>query len=473
MDVYDPTLDSQEVQQALLQAAALRKQAAPQGQMVSGRYVKPSMSQQLLPLVSGIVADVKEQGARTKQRDIDRQSQEALSQWIGSRPQEQTNYQPTGDNFVEAAPVTTKPTTQDELAWAAKGLKNPLSKALAAKQMEDSLVAEPIRREKQADKLEASRQLDQRFDADRAARRDNLVLQLEGRHQDLLTKLTTVDANTALGAEIKRQALDTQAQIAQLRASSAERIAAGRNDTAVEVAGTKAGAAGGGKGMSATQLKEVAGLQDELRQQNTYSAGFDNSFTGLKVYGADKLRTTTGQVADKKMLPALEFWRNFRAGDNVLRHGLFGSALTAGEQAAWQSTTVGPNDSPEVIKKAIATRAKIVQDKYDARLALYNGGTPQADGTTAPRAPRPAAPTSALPRSTGRIPSAVQGARDDEAAMVLQSELTQAIGRGDMATAERTQRELERLNRPSKVAAAPAAEAPKVLTYNPATGRVE
>lgn len=50
------------------------------------------------------------------------------------------------------------------------------------------------------------------------------------------------------------------------------------------------------------------------------------------------------------------WWRDYRKQyENIERHKLFGSALTANEQAAWKQSNIGPDSSPEQIQDAMDT----------------------------------------------------------------------------------------------------------------------
>lgn len=63
-----------------------------------------------------------------------------------------------------------------------------------------------------------------------------------------------------------------------------------------------------------------------------------------------------GDNASETMKRQAEFWRNFnRYYNNIERHELFGSALTAPETAAWKAANVGPNASASEVQRAMET----------------------------------------------------------------------------------------------------------------------
>lgn len=98
-----------------------------------------------------------------------------------------------------------------------------------------------------------------------------------------------------------------------------------------------------------------------------------------------------------------EWWARIYSMDNTVRNQLFGSALTATEQAAWERTTVSPKMRPEAIQanlrqrkaildKALARRENFLKkngydpDAVDALFAPLGGATASAPATPAPAA---------------------------------------------------------------------------------------
>lgn len=61
---------------------------------------------------------------------------------------------------------------------------------------------------------------------------------------------------------------------------------------------------------------------------------------------------------------AMQFWQDFNKLQNFERNALFGSALTAGEQAAWKSANIDENTSPENVQKFIQKRKDILASAY-------------------------------------------------------------------------------------------------------------
>lgn len=58
---------------------------------------------------------------------------------------------------------------------------------------------------------------------------------------------------------------------------------------------------------------------------------------------------------------AASYWQNYDRYKNVVRNDLFGSALTATEQAAFEKADINPSMNPELITRNLAEQQKILQ----------------------------------------------------------------------------------------------------------------
>jgi hypothetical protein len=419
-DVFDPSMDPEEfaIRQAMSRAAALRKQPAPaQGQMVSGQYVRAPKLAGLVPILNNLVADNIEGNAVQQQQALTTKQQAALGEWLKGRPTAKTTY---GAGDVGPTMTTTEPTEADTTAWAAQGLQNPLARTLASKVVEDQIVNAPVRAEKAASKKENTILVNQRYDEDRKARAQLAAENSKNRLDLLQARLSTVGADTAARMELQRQIANENNSLRKWQIESGiEQKALDRQSTEnmfdrkIQSAVEKAGS------LTATQKKEVAGLQDEVAQHTGYLETFKDNFSGPRAAVQAKVGGTFLNQDDPQAAETAEWWRNFRAGDNVIRNGLFGSALTAPEKAAWEATTVSPLSSPAQIKAAIAARQKIVQDKFDRRMQLYTDGK-----VDAPPSMASAQSGSALPKSTTRVTPTEQKGRDQGSIDILLQEFT-------------------------------------------------
>lgn len=159
---YDDELAMAEEQ--LARADALRKRArgpVSKGQMVSGWYVAPHWTEQLSPIMDEVLAGYHEAKGREAKQRGNRAIEEQAQAWINSRPQPTTQDvvaevpgpQPQeleGQTLMGTRQQIVQPTQQQNLQWAQQGMKNPLTKALAAQYGSDVLIKEPEREEARA-----------------------------------------------------------------------------------------------------------------------------------------------------------------------------------------------------------------------------------------------------------------------------------------------------------------------------------
>jgi len=354
--IYDPTVDQAALQRSLAQAAALRKQslALPQGQMVSGRYVKPSTAQMLTPIVSGLAADFRESQAAKKQAEIQRMSQLALQTWMSSRPTERTEY---GAGPEGPTMETVAPTEQDTTNWAAAGMANPATRPLASSVLTDTVVNAPIRAEKAATKREQTQLLNQRFDQDRLARLEMHKERLQQQDNALQARLASSSLDRETRAELQRQSNELRRQIAQDQIGSREKVAEANRETKLTTTQAKVGNA---KPLSESARKGLLEATASVQRVVGFEDTFKDEYAGAKA--ALDVKTGGSFIRDDpEAQAAFEWWRDFYSNENVDRNKLFGSALTEHEKAEWRKTTVTPLSSKQAIRNAIATRKRLAE----------------------------------------------------------------------------------------------------------------
>lgn len=69
-----------------------------------------------------------------------------------------------------------------------------------------------------------------------------------------------------------------------------------------------------------------------------------------------------------------QWWQDMQAIENQIRHGIFGSALTATEKASWEKTSVTPGMKPEVIEANLARRSEIIDRALQRMAKTYAAG---------------------------------------------------------------------------------------------------
>lgn len=418
MDYYgfDPAPEELKLKQLLAQAQALRGTKMPQGQMVSGYYVAPSKTQNLLPLVNSIAADLKENKAEESQRELSTKSQQALQQWLGSKPTAQTVY---GAGEEGPTMEVQQPTEAQNAAWAGAGLRNPLSKALASASLTDTVVNAPIRAEKAADKAYLKEMDNRRFEADRAQRSDLQQQRLDSQWQMLQARLSNGNLQADERLELQRQAMALRERMNADNIASREKIAGSANEAKIQAAQVKSTATAMGKALGPTQTKQLNENAQTISRIGEMEAEFDDSMTGPEGY----LNAETGGKFfrdDPKAQKTAEWWRNFRSFDNIERHALFGSALTAQEKGEWKRTTVTPLSSPEQIRSALATRKRLSEKAFKTYSEMLLAGNAREAVASAANNTG----SQVLKKSLGgtSVAPATQQARDTDRAEILKSE---------------------------------------------------
>lgn len=123
-------IDRQRKIAELLQRQSMQ---SPEGQMVSGHYVAPSITQHLARLLQGYSGNRADQDANAQQDQMATQIQTEAEDWQRSMPQARTveGQMPPGQEGP-GAPVQQQPTPEEQMAWALRGLNNPLTQGAAS-----------------------------------------------------------------------------------------------------------------------------------------------------------------------------------------------------------------------------------------------------------------------------------------------------------------------------------------------------
>jgi hypothetical protein len=185
---------------------------------------------------------------------------------------------------------------------------------------------------------------------------------------------------------------------------TAASAAAGRNVTLrgqnISADNSRRSASGGGAGKTlpagdVAKLSTEAGTVQGIRDlRGTFKDAFSGPGTGV-----GNLAARVG-VGNARQGQQSDWWQQMEAFDNVVRNQLFGASLTAGEQNAWERTTVTPSMAPARIKSNLAARDKILERALGRKVEAYQaagynaGGVGQVLAPSAPAAPaqRTAAP---------------------------------------------------------------------------------
>jgi len=123
---------------------------------------------------------------------------------------------------------------------------------------------------------------------------------------------------------------------------------------------TKGRTEDGGKPLPSTQEKIITQENDTLSALIRANSTFRNDYAGNTVTG-NLENTVQGLFGGFGSEGQRDWWAAWRATDNVIRNGLFGSALTPGEKAAYEATTINPRMDPAEIRRNMTRRLEIAK----------------------------------------------------------------------------------------------------------------
>lgn len=136
--------------------------------------------------------------------------------------------------------------------------------------------------------------------------------------------------------------------------------------------------AGGGKILPAGQIKDLSEQAETVQQMRDLSASFNPSFSGI----GTRVGSLMGRmgVGSEEQAKQADWWQSMDSFDNLVRNQLFGATLTAGEQAAWERTTVTPNMDPARIKANLAARDKVLERALNRKVEAFQAAGYNAGG---------------------------------------------------------------------------------------------
>lgn len=366
-------------------AQYLRQKAdakAPQGEMVSGHYVNPSILQRLLPILQGYQAKQAEGAADEQDQNLSIQTEADANTWRGQLPQaipatprEEDMMGNTMQQEAPAQPITRESILKHTLA----GMRNPRTRE------EAGLVNQSLT-------SELSRSEDKEFKNEQA--RAGAQEKLEMKREQLAAEKAQLDMKLA-DRNLDRESRDAmQKRLLEMQAEwkSAERYA--RAQIAGIAAEARKAAAGGDK-----PLKNLPAAQSKSWIENsTALRNIDRAFKEVadnpKAFGASKVLP---EWANSRMDPKGVAARAVVADIGSLKvHDRSGAAVTAAETPRLMPFIPRIHDDPATIVKKLenfkAHYEAIQQEILD--YADMQGYKPPGamSSKVAPNAPAAAAP---------------------------------------------------------------------------------
>jgi hypothetical protein len=358
-------------------------EAGPQGQMVSGHYVAPSIFAQLTPLANQLAgqyaggkADELEKASKdqiTKARD---QWASSLPQAVAAKEQQTQQYMAPGMEGEEAIPglqtITQQAqpaqpvTTGQVLKHTLAGMEIPGNEK-AAGVYNTGALAEITREDTQkaAADAAAARAAEVKYNAAAKAQSD-----AERQRERIEAQIQLAGNNEALRRDLQSQSLALQRQIAEM--SDATRrygIEMGRDAARERAEAAKAKESN--KPVSTTVMKELGGLENNATGITDMAAKYKPDYGGFS--GAvDNVSGTWNPLAGAKSKEAANWWKDYEnQAALVERHEKFGTALSAGEQAAWKNATISPGMNKDTIDHNLKERARIANDLFNRTRDSY------------------------------------------------------------------------------------------------------
>ena len=135
---------------------------------------------------------------------------------------------------------------------------------------------------------------------------------------------------------------------------------------------TSSGHAAKPRNLSYNDIEKLGKKGSQLENVDRYVSTFKDENAGYGVGGekmmfiARNLPFLTGPKTEN----AANWWQDYDRYKNVIRNELFGSALTAGETAAFEAADVAPNMDPKLIRRNLARQ----QEAVKSALRKVSGG---------------------------------------------------------------------------------------------------
>jgi hypothetical protein len=122
------------------------------------------------------------------------------------------------------------------------------------------------------------------------------------------------------------------------------------------------------------EVEKITSIDNAFGTQKRLADTFQDSYGGYTFKAGGELANVFGGKFGGDNQAQAEWWASHEANDNVARNALFGASLTAGEQKAWDKTTINPGMSPSMIKNRMTER----QDLIDAKRKTMIGNLDKA-----------------------------------------------------------------------------------------------
>jgi len=119
------------------------------------------------------------------------------------------------------------------------------------------------------------------------------------------------------------------------------------------------------KPLTSGEVNKITDIDTSLGTQKRLKETFDDKYAGYTFQVQGELANVMGSKFGGGNQSQAEWWASHAANDNISRNALFGASLTAGEQKAWEKTSINPGMSPSMIRNRMAEREALIEAKRD------------------------------------------------------------------------------------------------------------
>jgi hypothetical protein len=142
-----------------------------------------------------------------------------------------------------------------------------------------------------------------------------------------------------------------------------------------------------GRPMSITDITKLSEEGQKFSDLTRFGDTFKDNYSGYAMNAVGNLNNLAGRnlpeaLVGKDKADQANWWQGYDRYKNVVRHELYGAALTKPETAAFEAADITPGMQPEQVRKNLALQKEIVQNglKRKASAMVAAGFDPKAIG---------------------------------------------------------------------------------------------
>jgi len=273
--------------------------------------------------------------------------------------------EPIQGGYIQPAQAAVPSDMKKAMAYAISAKTNPLLQNLGYQAMMDIPKMEAAKAERESQK-----------DFLRSQQQERLAETANQNEQNRLARQSEKEQDRISRADVSRESIEARKEnaklIASLKQSPKDRIeydsARGgfvNKDTQefkpALINGEPIGAKE--KPLTSGEVNKITDIDTSLGTQKRLKDTFDDKYAGYKLQMGGELANVIGSKFGGDNQAQAEWWASHAANDNIARNALFGASLTAGEQKAWEKTSINPGMSPSMIRNRMEERETLIDAK--------------------------------------------------------------------------------------------------------------